>query len=82
MATAWITGVCWRQNRLEWTVLRRAKEAWEIAGQGQAEAPAEGAEPRLPAAALKPHLKRFKGRVALALPTDRALLRVALLPST
>ena len=40
MATAWITGVCVLPNRLEWTVLRRAKESWEIADQGQAELPA------------------------------------------
>jgi hypothetical protein len=34
MATSWITGVCVQQNRLEWTVLRRAKESWEVADQG------------------------------------------------
>lgn len=82
MAFAWITGVCVQPNRLEWTVLRRAKETWEIADQGSAELPAaEGGGTGLGAAGLKPHLKRFKGRVAVALPTDRALLRVALLPS-
>ncbi len=40
MATSWITGVCAQQNRLEWTVLRRVKDAWEIADQGSAELPA------------------------------------------
>ena len=83
MATAWITGVCVLPNRLEWTVLRRVKDTWEPAGQGGADLPgAEGGKPGLAAAALKPHLKHFKGRVAVALPTDRTLLRVALLPST
>ncbi|MGD9612261.1 MAG: PilN domain-containing protein [Kiritimatiellia bacterium] len=83
MATAWITGVCLRPNRLEWTVLRRAKEAWEIASQGREDVPAaEGEVGWIPAAALKARLKSFRGRVAVALPTDRALVRVALLPST
>ena len=83
MATAWITGICLRPNRLEWTTLRRAKEVWEIVAQGQEDVPAaEGAAGWIPAAALKARLKQFKGRVAVALPTDRALLRMALLPST
>ena len=83
MATSWITGVCLRQNRLEWTTLRRTKEAWEIAGQGREEwPPADGDAGWISAAAIKPHLKRLKGQVSVALPTDRVLLRVALLPST
>jgi hypothetical protein len=83
MATAWVTGVCLQPNRLEWTVLRRVKEAWEVADQGQALRPeTEGAGERWTAAALKPHLRRFKGAISVALPTDRVLLRVALLPST
>ena len=83
MATSWITGVCLRQNRLEWTTLRRAKESWEIADQGRAEGPpAEGEAGGISAAALKPYFRRFKGQVAMALPTGRVLLRVALLPST
>ena len=83
MATSWITGVCWRQNRLEWTTLRRAKESWDIADQGRAEGPpAEGEAGGISAAALKPYFRRFKGQVAMALPTGRVLLRVALLPST
>ena len=83
MALAWITGICIQPNRLEWTVLRRAKEAWELADQGQAELPAaEGAPEGLTAAALKPYLRHFKGRIAVALPAERVLLRMALLPST
>ena len=83
MAIAWITGVCLRPNRLEWTVLRRVKEVWEIAAQGCEDvAAAEGEPGWFPAAALKARLKQFKGRIAVALPTERALLRVALLPST
>ena len=83
MATAWITGICLRPNRLEWTALRRAKEVWEIVAQGHEDVPAaEGASGWIPAAALKARLKQFKGRVVVALPTERALLRVALLPST
>ena len=68
MATAWITGICLRPNRLEWTTLRRAKEVWEIVAQGQEDVPAaEGAGGWIPAAALKARLKQFKGRVAVAL---------------
>ena len=82
MASSWITGVCVQQNRLEWTTLRRAKEVWEVAGRGSAEIPAP--EPGtfvVSSAALKPHLKQFRGKTSVSLPTDRALLRVALLPS-
>lgn len=83
MATTWITGICIQQNRLEWTVLRRAKEAWEVSSRGQAELPAvDGAPDGLTAAALKPHLRHFRGKIAVALPTGRVLLRMALLPST
>ena len=83
MATAWITGICLRPNRLEWTTLRRAKEVWEIVAQGREDMPAaEGAAGWIPVAALKARLKQFKGRVVVALPTERALLRVVLLPST
>ena len=81
MATSWITGICMQQNRLEWTVLRRVKEAWTVAGQGSAPLPASDGG-AAPAAALKPHLRQFKGRMSVALPTDRVLLRMALLPST
>lgn len=82
MDTSWITGVCARQNRLEWTVLRRVKDAWEIFGHGAADLPAAAGGSWVPGAELKTHLKQFKGKLAVALPTDRALLRVALLPST
>lgn len=82
MDTSWITGVCARQNRLEWTVLRRVKDAWEIFGHGAAEMPAATGGNWVSGAELKTHLKHFKGKIAVALPTDRALLRMALLPST
>jgi Tfp pilus assembly protein PilN len=83
MANSWITGVCVQQNRLEWTVLRRAKESWEISGQGNAGLSAsEGGGTGISAAALKPHFRHFKGKISVALPTGRVLLRVALLPST
>lgn len=83
MATSWMTGICVQQNRLEWTVLRRVKEAWEVSEQGSATLPAsEGGGGAVPAAALKPHLRKFKGKISVALPTERVLLRVALLPST
>ena len=82
MATSWITGVCWQQNRLEWTVLRRAKETWEVADAGAADLVSGAAGEAVDwAAAIKPYLKKFKGRVIVALPTERVLLRVALLPS-
>jgi len=82
MSVSWITGVCVQQNRLEWTVLRRMKESWEISEQGSApipesDVPGEG----VPPAVLKPHLKSFQGKISIALPTDRVLLRVALLPT-
>ncbi|NLD90077.1 MAG: hypothetical protein GX634_07040 [Lentisphaerae bacterium] len=83
MAVAYITGVCLQQNRLEWTVLRRGKEAWEIADQGSAPlTESAGGAGEVTGAVLKPHMRRWKGRIAAALPTERALLRVALLPST
>lgn len=82
MASSWITGVCVQPNRLEWTVLRRVKESWVISDRGSADGlPAEGGAVGLSSAAIKPHLKRFKGQISVSLPTGRALLRVALLPS-
>lgn len=80
MAISWMTGACLRQNRLEWTVLRRMKETWEVHSRGHADLPA--ADGAGMAAALKPHLREFKGPLAVALPLERTLLRVALLPST
>jgi len=82
MSISWITGVCVQQNRLEWTVLRRGKESWEVSDQGSApilDADREGEG--ISASTLKPHLKHFQGRISVALPTARILLRVALLPS-
>jgi len=82
MSISWITGVCVQQNRLEWTVLRRMKELWEISDQGSAPIPPPDVEGEgLSATVLKPHLKQFQGKISVALPTDRVLLRVALLPS-
>lgn len=82
MATSWITGICVQQNRLEWTALRRGKEAWEIAGQGSEPLPVSEGDGSVSVAALKPFLRQFKGKLVVALPTDQVLLRVALLPST
>ena len=83
MATAWATGVCLHPNRLEWTVLRRVKESWEVFSRGSAaRSEAEGEGGGWTAAGLKPHLRQFKGRLSVALPADRVLMRVALLPST
>ena len=83
MATAWITGICVQQNRLEWTVLRRVKESWEVSSLGEAQLPVpEGGGAAGTGAALKPYLKQFKGKISVALPTGSVLLRVALLPST
>ncbi len=82
MATSWITGVYVQQNRLEWTVLRRVKESWEVADQGTALLLAPEGGEVLSVSALRPHLKHFKGLISVALPTERVLLRVALLPST
>ena len=83
MANSWITGVCVQQNRLEWTVLRRVKESWEISTQGNAGLSAsEGEGVGISAGALKPYFRHFKGKISVALPTGRVLLRVALLPST
>ena len=36
MGNAWATGVCVRPDGLEWTVLRRVKESWEIHSRGAA----------------------------------------------
>ena len=82
MGMTWVTGVCLRNARLEWTVLRRAKEAWEVHAQGEADGPPESGEGGGGwAAVLKAQGRHFQGRVAVALPTDRVLVRVALLPS-
>lgn len=81
MGAGWITGVCVKQNRLEWTVLRRIKEVWEVHTRGTAELTGplggEGV-----GAALRPQIKSFRGKLAVALPGDQVLLRVTLLPST
>ncbi len=86
MGMAWRTGVCLRQHRLEWTVLRRAKESWEVHDHGEADLgpdPVSGEPAPLDlAVALKPYMKRFKGRLSVALPSEQVLLRAALLPST
>ncbi len=82
MATSWITGIYVQQNRLEWTVLRRMKESWEVADQGAASLPVPEGGEAVSVSALRPYLRHFKGLIAVALPTDRVLLRVALLPST
>ncbi len=83
MATAWATGVCVHPNRLEWTVLRRVKESWEVASRGEAARPDAGeAGNGWSAAALKPHVRSFRGRLSVALPAGRVLMRVGLLPST
>lgn len=36
MANAWATGVCVRPDGLEWTVLRRTKESWDVHSRGSA----------------------------------------------
>jgi Tfp pilus assembly protein PilN len=92
MAKAWATGVCVRPDGLEWTVLRRAKESWDVHSRGAAAfAPAEGEEAAPPAVAmdwdkwtaeaLKPHLKSMRGRISVVLPQDQALVRVETFPS-
>ncbi|MDR0994622.1 MAG: PilN domain-containing protein [Verrucomicrobiota bacterium] len=83
MGNSWITGVCVRADGLEWTVLRRGKESWETVAHGRAAlAPAEDGLPAWDASVLKPYLKQFRGRISIALPGDRVLFRMALLPST
>lgn len=82
MAFSWATGVCVGGNRLEWTVLRRSKDAWTVHASGVGELPAgkEGVA-GVPGAVLKPLLKPFRGKLSVALPTESVLLRLALLPS-
>ena len=81
MATSWITGICARKNRLEWTVLRRVKEAWEVHAHGEWDLPAGEGGTEWSSAALKPLAKNFRGLLSVALPTESVLLRVGLLPS-
>lgn len=91
MGKAWATGVCVRPDGLEWTVLRRGKDAWDVVSRGEAPfAPVEGEEAANPAAmdwdkwtaeALKPHLKSMRGRISVVLPQDQALVRLETLPS-
>lgn len=91
MGKAWTTGVCVRPDGLEWTVLRRGKDAWDVVSRGEAAfAQGEGEEAvnpgvmdwgRWTADALKPHLKSMKGKISVVLPQDQALVRLETFPS-
>ena len=79
MAQNWITGVSLRKDRLEWTVLRRVKDAWTVDRQGT-ERLEEGTA--LDGPFLKARQRLFRGAVVLGLALDDALFRVAALPAT
>ncbi|NLB65859.1 MAG: pilus assembly protein PilM [Lentisphaerae bacterium] len=81
MSASWCTGVCVRRNRLEWTVLRWAKNAWDVHSHGAADLPGAPGEEGV-ATALRAEARAFRGRVSMALPGETVLLRVGLLPST
>jgi hypothetical protein len=87
MASAWITALSADDAQLDWTVLRRVKEEWVVADQGTLPlaadaatgAPADGPVPS--PADLKAFVRRIRGPLVLAIPTRRAILHAALLPS-
>ncbi|MCO5061740.1 MAG: PilN domain-containing protein [Kiritimatiellae bacterium] len=85
MADDSITALALYPSRVEWTTLRRRKGQIEVAEHQEKalEAPAADAETRADyAKRLKPVLSAIQGRVAVALPTEKALLRVVKLPTT
>jgi len=86
MANSVISGVTLRRSQVEWTSLRRKKNAIEVADHRAAEVawPADPPDLNSPeaVAALKKACAGLKGTVVLGIPTDQVLLRVVDLPST
>jgi len=86
MAAPTITGICLREERLEWTTLRRRKGGWRVASSGQRDLPRED-EGRETARAeysrmLKKAMGDLPGRISAGLPSGMVLLRVVELPSS
>ncbi len=86
MRSTSITGLVTCRDRVAWTTLRRRKGEWEVVDRGEAQRPGEAGD----AAAGPDGGTAWQGTacagvhspVRLALPADRALLRVLDLPST
>ena len=80
-----ITALVLRRGALSWTTLQRKKNRLEVVENKIAtfEWPAGVTEWQAPEVVerIKPLCAQIKGRVALALPTDAALLRVVRLPT-
>ncbi|MCZ7591799.1 MAG: PilN domain-containing protein [Kiritimatiellae bacterium] len=85
MADDFITALALYPNRAEWTTLRRRKGQIEVVEHNERELEAattatESTEDY--ARRLKPALAGLKGRVTVALPTEKVLMRVVRLPTT
>ena len=85
MAQKLITGMVFRGGAVEWTTLHAVKKEWVIAEHKTAdlqlpEAEREWTSAGLPAA-LRRHCEHLKGDCWLALPAEKALLRVVDLPT-
>jgi Tfp pilus assembly PilM family ATPase len=80
-----ISALVVRRGELAWTTLRRRKNRLEVAERRQEafEMPAGVTDLAAPEVLqrLKPLCAQIKGRVAVALPSDQALLRVVRLPT-
>ena len=91
MAPKTTTGLVVRGKEVAWTTLRQGKAGWEIQEQERlplanaAEAPPAAAEalaaPAIPAAQARELCRRIQGKIALAIPADRAFMRVVILPA-
>lgn len=84
MADDFITALALYPNRAEWTTLRRRKGQIEVVEHNNREfeaaaTPAESNDDY--AKRLKPALAEIKGRVAVALPAEKVLMRVVRLPT-
>jgi Tfp pilus assembly protein PilN len=79
MADDIITALVAQPNRIEWTSLRRRKGQIEVA-EHQAQS-IEAGDEAARAAALKAAIARIRGPIAVALPTDLALMRVVNVPT-
>lgn len=85
MAQNLITAVVLRKGAVEWTTIRQAKAGFEVADRDAAalELPAQEGEPAATdvGAALKKACGSLKGRLCVAAPSEKTLLRVVDLPT-
>ncbi len=85
MAAKWITGLCLRADAIEWTVLRPARDRFEVQDCRVAElAPPPAGETVAPdlEARMKEAAAAARGLLSLALPAEKVLLCVVDLPTS